>query len=70
MFLFRDVTIPPKYSADEPLYKKGAATNFISLVSEGADTKIACYTVTGCRDPALLCVLQPPVFKDGVAPIR
>ena len=70
VFLFRDVDIPPKYTADEPIYKNGAATNFISLVSEAAETKIKCFTVTGCKESALLCVLQPPVFKDGVAPIR
>ena len=67
--LISDVTIPPKYTSTEELYKTGAATNFISLVSEGADTKVTCYTVTGCTEAGLVCVLKPAVFTEEQSPI-
>ena len=68
--LFRDVTIPPKYTSSEDMYKTGAATNFISLVSEGEETVARCYTVTNCSEEGLVCVLEPAVFEEGKLPIR
>ena len=67
--LFRDLTIPPAYTSSETMYKTGAATNFISLVSEGKETAATCYRVDGCTDPGLVCVLEPAVFEDGKSPI-
>ncbi|CDJ27782.1 SAG family member [Eimeria mitis] len=66
---FSDVDIPPKYTADEELYKTGAATNFISLVSEGEETVATCYSVTGCSEKGLACVLDPAVFEKDKSPI-
>lgn len=66
---FIDLTIPPTYTSIETVYKTGAATNFISLVSEGEETVARCYTVENCSEEGLLCVLEPAVFEDGVAPI-
>ncbi|CDJ50787.1 SAG family member [Eimeria brunetti] len=66
---FSDVIIPPKYTSKEELYKTGAATNFISLVSEGADTTATCYTATGCTEEGLVCMLKPAVFEIGKLPI-
>ncbi|CDJ58668.1 SAG family member [Eimeria maxima] len=66
---FKDVTIPPKYTSSEDMYKTGAATNFISLVSEGEDTVARCYTVTNCSEEGLVCVLEPAVFEEGKLPI-
>ncbi|CDJ61644.1 SAG family member [Eimeria maxima] len=67
---FKDVTIPPKYTSSEDMYKTGAATNFISLVSEGEETVARCYTVTNCSEEGLVCVLEPAVFEEGKLPIR
>ncbi|CDJ61645.1 SAG family member [Eimeria maxima] len=66
---FKDLTIPPAYTSSETMYKTGAATNFISLVSEGKETAATCYRVDGCTDPGLVCVLEPAVFEDGKSPI-
>ncbi|CDJ57943.1 SAG family member [Eimeria maxima] len=66
---FKDLTIPPTYTSSEDIYKTGAATNFISLVSEGDETVVRCYTVEKCSEEGLLCVLEPAVFEDGTAPI-
>ncbi|CDJ50786.1 SAG family member [Eimeria brunetti] len=66
---FSDVTIPPEYTSEEELYKTGAATNFISLVSEGTKTTATCYTVTGCTEEGLVCVLKPAIFAEGGSPI-
>ncbi|CDJ50784.1 SAG family member [Eimeria brunetti] len=67
---FSDVTIPPEYTAEEKLYQAGEATNFISLVSEGTNTTATCYSVSGCEEKALACVLKPAVFTEGASPIK
>lgn len=66
---FKDVTVPPEYTSSEAMYSTGAATNFISLVSEGAETVVRCYSVSGCSEAGLVCVMEPPVFEDGKSPI-
>ncbi|CDJ58667.1 SAG family member [Eimeria maxima] len=67
---FKDVAFPPKYTSSEDIYKTGAATNFISLVSEGEETVARCYTVTNCSEEGLVCVLEPAVFEEGKLPIK
>lgn len=66
---FKDLTIPPKYTSSETIYSTGAATNFISLVSEGTETAVRCYSVGGCTEAGLVCVLEPAVFEEGKSPI-
>ncbi|CDI74642.1 SAG family member [Eimeria praecox] len=66
---FNGVTTLPAYNSDEALYQSAAATNFVSLVSEGENTTMTCYTAEGCAEEGLVCVLKPAVFKDGSVPI-
>ncbi|OEH73995.1 SAG family member [Cyclospora cayetanensis] len=67
--VFRDLELPPVYTSSEKIYKDGAATNFISLISEGTNTTVACYDATGCAESAVVCELSPSVFTEGTAPI-
>ncbi|CDI74644.1 SAG family member [Eimeria praecox] len=67
---FTDGTSLPQYTATEDVYKTGAATNFVSLVSDGTKTTATCYTVKGCSEEGLVCVLKPSIFTDGQVPIK
>ncbi|CDJ41852.1 hypothetical protein ETH_00022280 [Eimeria tenella] len=61
--------IPPAYTTSEAVYKKGDATNFVSLISEGESTTATCYSVEGCDQRAIVCELSPAVFTKDKAPI-